>query len=165
MVPSRHELLISRLTELGLYAEFRRWAMGDTICVADGLHKEGGLQAFHLCLYLIPFGEKDEIIDTCHFIGLNNEAPPIADLDILEIVVQMLQSAERFHLQAGRWAAENRWRGVTDRRCPDCKSLWPPTCLKCWVCTHLARIRSAQLCRSKNGFSRRHKNTENARER
>jgi hypothetical protein len=103
-VPERHQQLIARLTKRGLVAEFRRWAMGDTISVADKAWVDkDGLENYNLQLYLYPAGESSWIIDTMYLIGGNCQSPPIAETEILERVAEVLVSKDAYARESRRW--------------------------------------------------------------
>ena len=137
-VPVRHQRIIALLRERGFFAQFRHWAMGDTILVAESVRVEGEFEHLNRDFYLYPVDEDRWIIDTCGTIGGNSESPPMAESDMIEQAEKMLRSQEEYNRSQWNWCAENKWRGTTARRCPVCKSLWPENYERCSVCTRVA---------------------------
>lgn len=115
-IPARHQHLITRLKARGLFAEFRRWAMGDTVLAADCLKVENCLECFGRMLYLCPAGEETWITDTCYFLPGNCASPPIQDEAVVEIAQQLLSSDEKLEQESRRWNAANKQGSTSQRR-------------------------------------------------
>lgn len=88
--PARHKALIEQFLMRGYHAQFRQWALGDTILVAaEPQEASGGIRFFKRWLYLIPSGPDSWAID----IGISDPTP-IPESQVVERVAALLNSQE-----------------------------------------------------------------------